>query len=157
MNILKAEAFANRRGTVLDTFSFADPVRTLELNPTEVDRLKAMVERAALGRADVKQLLRSRPRPAPPSRKARVEPSVSIDDGASGSATLIQVVAEDRPGLLYDIASTISSHEASIEVVLIDTEAHKAIDVFYVTANGRKLGGEKQRALQQALLTMLKG
>ena len=33
MNILKAEAFANRRGTVLDTFSFADPLRTLELNP----------------------------------------------------------------------------------------------------------------------------
>jgi [protein-PII] uridylyltransferase len=157
MNILKAEAFANRRGTVLDTFSFADPVRTLELNPTEVDRLKGTVERAALGRADVRQLLRSRPRPAPPSRKARIEPAVSVDDGASESATLIQVVAEDRPGLLYDIASTISSHQASIEVVLIDTEAHKAIDVFYVTANGRKLGGEKQRELQQALLAMLKG
>ena len=157
MNILKAEAFANRRGTVLDTFSFADPVRTLELNPTEVDRLKAMVERAALGRADVKQLLRSRPRPSPPSRKARIAPSVSVDDGASESATLIQVVAEDRPGLLYDIASTISSHQASIDVVLIDTEAHKAIDVFYVTASGRKLGGEKQRELQQALLAMLRG
>jgi [protein-PII] uridylyltransferase len=157
MNILKAEAFANRRGTVLDTFSFADPVRTLELNPTEVDRLKATVERAALGRADVRQLLRSRPRPAPPSRKARILPSVSVDDGASESATLIQVVAEDRPGLLYDIASTISSHQASIDVVLIDTEAHKAIDVFYVTASGRKLGGQKQQELQQALLAMLKG
>jgi len=157
MNILKAEAFANRRGTVLDTFSFADPMRTLELNPTEVDRLNAMVERAALGRADVKQLLRSRPRPAPPSRKARIEPSVSVDDRASESATLIQVVAEDRPGLLYDIASTISSHQASIEVVLIDTEAHKAIDVFYVTASGRKLGAEKQRELQAALLATLQG
>ena len=157
MNILKAEAFANRRGTVLDTFSFADPVRTLELNPSEVDRLKATVERAALGRADVQQLLRSRPRPAPPSRKARIEPSVSIDDRASESATLIQVVAQDRPGLLYDIASTISTHEASIEVVLIDTEAHKAIDVFYVTARGRKLGGDEQRGLQQALLTALQG
>jgi [protein-PII] uridylyltransferase len=115
------------------------------------------VERAALGRADVRQSLRSRPRPAPPSRKARILPSVSVDDGASESATLIQVVAEDRPGLLYDIASTISSHQASIDVVLIDTEAHKAIDVFYVTASGRKLGGQKQQELQQALLAMLKG
>ena len=157
MNILKAEAFANRRGTVLDTFSFADPLRTLELNPSEVDRLQAMVERAVAGRADVKQLLRSRPRIAPPSKKARIEPSVHFDDSASQSASLIQVVAEDRPGLLYDIASTISSRGASIDVVLIDTEAHKAIDVFYVTAGSRKLDAEKQAELRQALLGVLRG
>jgi [protein-PII] uridylyltransferase len=156
MNIVKAEAFANRRGTVLDTFSFADPLRTLELNPSEVDRLKLTVERAVLGRADVTQLLRSRPRIAPPSRKARIEPSVHFDDQASQSASLIQVVAEDRPGLLYDIASTISSRGADIDVVLIDTEAHKAIDVFYVTAGGRKLDAAKLGELQQALLVTLR-
>jgi [protein-PII] uridylyltransferase len=82
---------------------------------------------------------------------------VHIDDEASQSATLIQVVAEDRPGLLYDIASTISSRDASIDVVLIDTEAHKAIDVFYVTAGGRKLAADKQRDLEQALLGVLRG
>jgi len=157
MNILKAEAFANRRGTVLDTFSFADPLRTLELNPTEADRLRATLERAVMGRADVKQLLRSRPRISPPSRKARIEPTVHFDDHASQSATLIQVVAEDRPGLLYDIASTISSRGASIDVVLIDTEAHKAIDVFYVTTDRRKLEAGEREALQQALLTTLRG
>jgi [protein-PII] uridylyltransferase len=158
MNILKAEAFANRRGTVLDTFTFADPLRTLELNPSEVVRFTSMVERAALGRADVKQMLRARPRSAPPSRKASIEPSVHVDDQASQSATLIQVVAEDRPGLLYDIASTISARDASIDVVLIDTEAHKAIDVFYVTAaGGRKLAAAKQQELQQALLAVLRG
>lgn len=156
MNILKAEAFANRRGTVLDTFSFADPLRTLELNPSEADRLRATVERAVLGRADVKQLLRSRPRVAPPSRKAHIEPAVHFDDQASQSATLIEVVAEDRPGLLYDIASTISSHGASIDVVLIDTEAHKAIDVFYVRVEQRKLESREQEELQQALLGVLR-
>jgi [protein-PII] uridylyltransferase len=157
MNILKAEAFANRRGTVLDTFSFADPLRTLELNPTEMERLTGVIERAALGRADVKQLLRSRPRFAPPSHKARLEPSVYVDDQASPSATLIQVVAEDRPGLLYDMASAISSQDVSIDVVLIDTEAHKAIDVFYVTSGGRKLAEGKQRDMQAALLLVLRG
>jgi [protein-PII] uridylyltransferase len=157
LNILKAEAFANRCGTVLDTFSFSDPLRTLELNPTEVDRLRATVERAVLGRADVKELLRSRPRVALPSRKARIEPTVYMDDQASQSATLIQVVAEDRPGLLYDMASTISSRGASIDVVLIDTEAHKAIDVFYVTEGGEKLAADKQTELSQALLAVLRG
>jgi [protein-PII] uridylyltransferase len=53
--------------------------------------------------------------------------------------------------LLYDLTSAISSHGANIEVVLIDTEAHKAIDVFYVTADGKKLTPEKQAALGEAL------
>jgi UTP:GlnB (protein PII) uridylyltransferase len=41
--------------------------------------------------------------------------------------------------------------------VLIDTEAHKAIDVFYVTSGGQKLAAEKQRDLQQALMAVLRG
>ena len=53
MNILKAEAFANRRSLVLDTFTFADPARTLDLNPSEVDRLRATVERVLTGKVDV--------------------------------------------------------------------------------------------------------
>jgi [protein-PII] uridylyltransferase len=154
MNILKAEAFSNSQGTVLDTFTFADPTRTLELNPTEMDRLRLTVERVVLGRLDVRQLLQNRPKPAPPSRNSEVRPTVSFNPEASDSATLIEIVAQDRPGLLYDLAAAISAEGCNIEVVLIDTEAHKAIDVFYVTAGGRKpetaqlekLGG----ALQQA-------
>ena len=36
-------------------------------------------------------------------------------------------------------------------MVLIDTEAHKAIDVFYVTAEGKKLTPEKRAAMAEAL------
>jgi hypothetical protein len=32
-------------------------------------------------------------------------------------------------------------------VVLIDTQAHRAIDVFYVTVDGKKLTAEKQAAM----------
>jgi len=35
MNILKAEAFGNRRGTVARYVHLRDPLRTLELNPQE--------------------------------------------------------------------------------------------------------------------------
>ena len=152
MNILKAEAFSNRRGLVLDTFTFADSNRTLDLNPTEVDRLRSTAERVIGGKIDVRELLKSRPKPTLPSRKARIPASVSFDSEASRTATLIEIVAEDRPGLLYDLASEISSSGGNIEVVLIDTEAHKAIDVFYVTADGRKLNVEKQQILGESLL-----
>lgn len=151
LNILKAEAFSNRRGLVLDTFNFADPMRNLDLNESEADRLKTIVEKVIAGKANVRELLKNRPKPALPSRKARIPGRVTFNSEASNSATLVEIVAEDRPGLLYDLASAISTNGGNIEVVLIDTEAHKAMDVFYVTAEGRKLDPAKQLSLQTAL------
>jgi [protein-PII] uridylyltransferase len=151
MNILKAEAFANRQGLVLDTFTFEDPHRTLDLNPTEVDRLRSIAERAISGKLNVRDLLRNRPKKPLPSRKAAIEARVTFEASASQSATLVEIVAEDRPGLLYDLASAISASGANIEVVLIDTQAHRAIDVFYVTAGGHKLDEGQQQALGEAL------
>jgi [protein-PII] uridylyltransferase len=40
-------------------------------------------------------------------------------------------------------------------VALIDTEGQKAIDVFYLTAQGRKLTPQKQELLGEVLLAML--
>ncbi|HJT88037.1 MAG TPA: hypothetical protein VJ732_09275 [Bryobacteraceae bacterium] len=152
MNILKAEAFSNRRGLILDTFTFADPSRTLELNPTEVDRLRSMTERVIAGKLEVRALLRNRPKPVLPARSARIPAAVSFVDNASVTATLVEIVAEDRPGLLYDLASAIAASGCNIEVVLIDTQAHKAIDVFYLTSAGKKLPPREQSSLGEVLL-----
>jgi [protein-PII] uridylyltransferase len=151
MNIVKAEAFANRQGLILDTFTFEDPMRTLDLNPSEVDRLRSITERVVLGKMDVRELLRNRPKPVVASRNSRIPTRVSFNSEASGSATLVEIVAHDRPGLLYDLAAAFSSNGANIEVVLIDTEAHKAIDVFYVTAEGKKLTEARRKVLEEAL------
>ena len=151
VNILKAEAFSNARGLVLDTFTFADANRNLEQNPSEVDRLRATVEKVLSGKVEARDLLRHRPKPSLPSKTARIPAQVSFDSESGTAATLIQIVAQDRPGLLYDLASAISTNGANIEVVLIDTQAHKAIDVFYVTAAGRKLQADRQQALEAAL------
>jgi [protein-PII] uridylyltransferase len=152
MNIVKAEAFANRNRDTLDTFSFSDPMRTLELNPAEMDRLKIVVRRTVLGKEDVQRLLRGRAKTPPPSKRAEVKPTVAFDGHASDSATLVEIVAEDRPGLLYDLASTISSAGCSIDVVLIDTEAHKALDVFYITKDGAKLTPDLHDELRHQIL-----
>ncbi len=152
LSIVKAEAFSNAQGVVVDTFAFSDPHRTLELNPSELDRLRGIVRRVVEGKQDAEKLLRGRPKPFLPSRAARLKPSVVLNNEASDSATLIEIVAEDRPGLLHDLAIAISNAGCNIEVVLIDTEAHKALDVFYVTANGGKLDGGLQDRLKHALI-----
>lgn len=150
MNISRAEAFSNGRGICLDTFVFSDPHRSLELNPSETDRLADMLRYAALGTLDAEQLLRSRPKP---SRRhgAEVEHSVRFNNDASENATLIEIVAQDRPGLLHDLAQAISSAGLNIEVVLVNTEGHKALDVFYVTRERHKLDAAAGSALEQIL------
>jgi [protein-PII] uridylyltransferase len=133
-------------------FVFEDPARTLELNPPEVERLKKMAQGAALGKEDVAKRLRGRARTVSAAKRARVEPRVAFDSEASDAATLVEIVAFDRPGLLYDFARTFAEEGCSIDVVLIETQAHKAIDVFYVTRGGGKLDSETMTALKQKLL-----
>ena len=90
----------------------------------------------------------------PPTRAARILPAVFFDNQASETATLVEIVAEDRPGLLYELARTFTTAMCSIDVVLIDTEAHKAIDVFYVTFRQGKIPSEVQSHLQGELLSV---
>jgi [protein-PII] uridylyltransferase len=80
---------------------------------------------------------------------------MGFDDSSSDHSTLLEIVAQDRPGLLYDIGSTLARLGCNIEVALIDTEGQKAIDVFYLTEQARKLNVDKQEALRAALQVAL--
>ncbi len=156
MNIIKADAFANSAGIVLDTFHFADLHRTLELNPTEIERFRRSLTDVVKGAASLEQLLKGREiasRARPP--KIAVETQTSFDDSSSEHSTLLEIVAQDRPGLLYDIGSTLARMGCNIEVALIDTEGQKAIDVFYLTELGKKLTVARQSSLREALRTAL--
>lgn len=149
-NILKAEAFSNAKGIVVDTFSFADPANMLELNPEELDGVIATVSKAVRGDLDVGQLLKRRPI-ARADLYAMRGARASFDNTASLTATLLQLTTQDRPGLLFDVASVISQQEGDIEVVLVDTEARKAIDVFYVTRHGAKLTDAEAIRMTEAI------
>jgi [protein-PII] uridylyltransferase len=152
LDILKAEAFSNARGMILDTFVFADPHRTLELNPPESERLLDLIRRVALGKTDSQRLLRNRTHADAKKRALRAE--VTFDSDACDTATLVEIVAEDRPGLLYNLATVFSSTACNIDVVLIDTKGHRAIDVFYVAHDGQKLSPDLQATLKGKLLAV---
>jgi [protein-PII] uridylyltransferase len=149
MDILKAEAYANAGGVILDTFVFADPKRMLQLNPSEADRLTDMIQRIALGKTDAQRLMRGRV--AEPGKRAGT-PEVKFDSEACPTATLVEISTVDRPGLLYSLATVFSLNSCNIDVVMVDTKGHRAIDVFYVAYDGRKLSAEMQERLKEKLI-----
>lgn len=152
MNIVKADAFSNAAGMVLDTFTFVDIHRTLELNPSEIDRLKQNLIDVLKGKLQTEKLLGGRDRAekaSPP--KIEVATRVRFDMESSSHSTLLELVAQDRPGLLYDVSSVLADQGCNIEIALIDTEGLRAIDVFYLTCRGGKLDPATQEAVGTAL------
>lgn len=156
MNILKAEAFANNSGLVLDVFRFSDLHRTLEMNPSETGRLEASVRDVLGGAKEVAALIKGRMNSSnPPRAKVRVAPQVTLDDRSSSRCTILEVIAQDRPGLLYRISSALARLECNIEVALIETESQRAVDIFYLTHQGAKLSQSLQDGIRAALLQEL--
>jgi [protein-PII] uridylyltransferase len=157
MNIVKANAFSNQEGTVVDTLHFTDRFRTLELNLSEWARFKNSVISVLLGEADLDKMLRDRQRSEKGAiAKVKIETKIDFDDASSASTTLVQVIAQDRPRLLHRIARCLSDQNCNIEIALIDTEGQMAIDTFYLTSGGKKLTGQHQRDAEQALLEELR-
>ncbi|MGA8026853.1 MAG: HD domain-containing protein, partial [Bryobacteraceae bacterium] len=152
MNIVRAEAYANAARRAVDMIRFTDPIRTLELNPAEIDRLQWTVECVVRRSVQVTDLLKRRRSAPRPTGGAKITPALRFNNEASETSTLIDFVAEDRPGLLYDLTSAISAAGCNIEVVMIDTQAHKALDVFYVTRDGKKLDQAAQDQLEVDLI-----
>ena len=158
MNIVKANAFSNEAGTVVDSIHFTDRFRTLELNLSEWERFRRSVTSVLLGEADLEKMLRDRQRSEKGAiAKVKVETKIEFDDSSSSTTTLVQVITQDRPRLLHRIASCLSDQECNIEIALIDTEGQMAIDTFYLTSGGKKLKAEHCRAVEKALVEELKG
>jgi [protein-PII] uridylyltransferase len=157
MNIVRAQAFSNRHGTIFDLISFEDPGRYFEKNPTEVDQFAKVLTDVIGGTVQLSVLLERKFKSVVFKQKKglSVPTAVHFDDEFSKRCTIMEIVAQDAFGLLYRIASVLASHGCNIEVALITTEGHRALDVFYITRQGSKLATELEEELKSGINTAL--
>ena len=155
MNIITAEAFSNAQGIVVDTFRFTDGFKTLEMNPPERERLVKTVHDAIADPEAAASTIAGRKRSRRRTAMMKVATTVNFDTESSTHSTLLQVVAQDVPGLLYAVSTTLGEARCNIEVAVIDTEGDMAIDVFYLTRDGNVLDREDLPALRDRIVTAI--
>src|SRR2546426_1306165 len=156
MNIVRGQAFSNRHGTIFDLIAFEDPERYFQKNPSEIDHFAKVLSDVISGSADLKKLLdRKFTSVVFKQKKSFVPTTIHFENDFSKRCTIMEILTQDAFGLLYRISSVISSHGCNIEVALITTEGHRAIDVFYITREGQKLPPELEEKLQHDLEVVL--
>lgn len=158
INILSAQIYTWRDGTVVDIFQVTSPLDPLRSDETW-GRLQEDLRKTFSGALPLAERLEEKSEPSIIHRQKKWhwQPEVVVDNKTSDFFTLIEVFAEDRVGLLHLITRTLSDLGLDIRIAKIATKKGRVADIFYV----RDLEGQKvteagkvskiQKALMQSL------
>lgn len=137
-NVLGGVAYTRDDGIAIEVWHVSDALghgiddrrwaRILEAIPAVYDASFPLDER-------IEQMRRSYP--APP---ATLKPTVHVENTASDAYSVVEVTAQDRPGLLHTITRVLSDLDIDIHLAKMDTLGPEVFDAFYVRRkNGRRI------------------
>ena len=146
-NIIGAHISTTRDGLALDTFQLQRQFPEEADEARRMGRITRTIGRALDGDVRMAELMAKR---KPAERRITaftVEPETIINNALSDQFTVIEVSGRDRPGLLYELTSTLSDLNLDITSAHITTYGEKAVDVFYVTdLTGKQIVSEQRQA-----------
>lgn len=124
------------------------------------DAIRRDLDRALRGRLAIDARLAERAETYRPRRAWSahpVAPRVTFDNDISETATVLEVQAADRVGLLARLTRSLADVELDIRRAMVQTLGGEVVDTFYVCdADGRKiLDAEHQREIRRAVLHAL--
>jgi [protein-PII] uridylyltransferase len=143
LQVLDAQIVTREDGIVVDTFQVSDPDYASHPSRERTGEIGSAIIAVLKGRDTVENMMERNTRLFVHRRiPTRVQPTeVRIDNETSDRATIVDVFAEDRQGLLHVITRSIFQLGLSVQAARISTRLDQVADVFYVTdAQDRKIG-----------------
>jgi [protein-PII] uridylyltransferase len=134
-------------GIALDRYRVIDDDFDGEVPGWRIDDVKRTLRSALSRQVEVPDLFQRHRRYGETTPGAEFRPSarVTTDVSTSERATIIDVFAHDRRGLLYTIARALGRLGLSVELAKISTHLDQVVDVFYVTSQeGEKIVDEDE-------------
>jgi [protein-PII] uridylyltransferase len=155
-NIVDAQIFTTTDGLALDTIAVSREFERDEDEGRRAIRIADAIERALSGELRLPDVVTKRAPPKGRIRAFAIEPEVSINNQWSNRYTVVEVTGLDRPGLLYELTTTLSRLNLNIASAHVATFGEKAVDVFYVTdLLGAKIASPtRHAAIKRALIQM---
>ena len=151
------------QGEALDVFRIRKEPDGAVTDERRIATIRADLEAVLAGQVSVDALVARRPRA--PSIIDRAKPEVPptevrVDNEISPAFTVLDVFAEDKPGVLYTITRTLAEHGLDIHRSRVGVAGDRVADIFYVRdiATGGKLTEPTRlNALADALKKALPG
>ncbi|MES9556735.1 MULTISPECIES: [protein-PII] uridylyltransferase [unclassified Streptomyces] len=124
----------------------------------QATRLRADLVRALDGSLDIAARLAEREAAYPRRRGVKAPPPrVTVAAAGSRLATVIEVRAQDAPGLLHRIGRALELSGVRVRSAHVSTLGANAVDAFYVTdTDGKPLPGERALAVADAVEAALR-
>ena len=148
VNVVAANIYTWGDGTAVDIFKatpHSDPRRAREI----WKKLEKDVEDAFMGNLPLEDRIKEKSQPSILNTEFKPShpPKIRVDNRASDFFTLIEVFADDRIGLLYDITRTLFELGLDIRIAKIATKGDQVADIFYVRdLEGQKVEDENETA-----------
>jgi len=155
-NIVDAQIFTTTDGRALDTIAVSREFDLDEDEARRAARITDTIEKALRGDLRLPEVVAKRAGSKARLRAFALQPEVSINNGWSSRHTMIEVAGLDRPGLLFELTSTLSKLDLNIASAHIATFGERVVDVFYVTdLFGAKITSAiRQAAIKRALISL---
>ena len=135
LEVLNAQIMTLGDGTVLDVFSVNDADNEGPPSDYRLREVSQEIRSVVQEESSVDQVFDRHRRLlfGPQFPTGRHPTEVLVHNDVSDSYTVIDVFADDKPGLLYILARTLVQMDLSIHQARIGTRLDQVVDVFYVT------------------------